>query len=169
MKKPWREREKRCPFVRARVARLSRLPLFLAQGTTTPRVKHADEGLSSCLSSILSIFPGASVSCSARWLYVLTNQSKEGVRIRADDDEGECRRVPTMFLFEKRDETRVCATLSGGAILSKELKRSSRRAHKRFRIVSFSNTICDNQAIRSRVYVIHGFVEPINRLPVDRT
>jgi len=40
-----KQSRERHPFVKAR-ARLSRLPLFLVQGATTPRVKHADESLS---------------------------------------------------------------------------------------------------------------------------
>lgn len=62
-------------------ARLSRLPLFLVHGTTTPRVKHADEGLFSAFLLSSSLFFIASLLFGDLPI-VLTNQSKEGIRIR---------------------------------------------------------------------------------------
>lgn len=86
----WRNRE-RYPFVSAR-ARLSRLPLFLVHGTTTPRVKHADEGLFSAFLLSSSLFPIAQESLLFGDLpVVLTNQSKEGIRIRRAKSDAKAR------------------------------------------------------------------------------
>lgn len=68
----------------------SRVPLFLVHGTTTPRVKHADEGLFSAFLLSCSLFSIASLLFGDLPV-VLTNQSKEGIRIRRAKSDAKAR------------------------------------------------------------------------------
>lgn len=110
-------------FVKAR-ARLLRLPLFLVQGTTTLRVKHADEGASPPPSFYSFYF-------LTRPLFglpvVLTNQSKEGVGIRKREErraKGLSRVTLGWKMGGQREKERCNVPFDSGKAILPQVKRS---------------------------------------------